>query len=336
MCWLNFITLNSVAPIPNLHLISDAGAGEGLMQLHPTRDTELIVCGKANTLLNGQSFPSPALGNGSVTPAILVHGVFRALQAQGYKIRLHCYQLGLESEPDFSDSKLDDVVTHYCKLGEESELVNKVLIPELQRQHQAGEKHLLAESGIGGTTFATLWLQRWIDSELSFAGSTKDKDKLAMKNRVLAELTEMTASLAKKASSYTSNLCYSDPVQRACCTLLNSGVSELNFAGGAMIFAPIVAMAENINVANISVATTRWVMESRDAKIAAKALPNHCELRTPNIEFYHSQFDAVRMYERGYVVEGCGLGGCLDLAEQLGIPNSTLIASLDDAVTPWL
>jgi len=336
VCWLNFIILNSVAPIRDLHLISDAGAGEGLMPLHPTRDTEFIVCGQANTMLNGQCFPSPVLSNGSVTPAILVHGVFQALKTQGYKIRVHCYQLGLDSEPDFSHCMLDDVVTHYCQLGDEAAMVNEVLVPELKRQQDNGEQHLVAESGIGGTTFATLWLQRWIDNTLSFAGSTKDKTKLVKRKQVLSELNKRTSSFPMEVRAYTDSMMYSDPVQRACCALLRSRLLLINFAGGAMVFAPIVAMVNRINVEKISVATTRWVMSSADVQSVVKFLPSNCELRTPNIEFYHSQCEAIRMYEQGYVVEGCGLGACLYFAEQVGISNNALIRSLDRVVSHWL
>ncbi|MEI6859166.1 MAG: hypothetical protein V5788_05170 [Shewanella sp.] len=335
MCWLNYITLNSVAPIANLHQISDAGAGEGLMLLHPTRDTELIACGKANTLLNGQYLPSPVLDNGSVTPAILVHGIFKALQEQGHKIRLHCYQLGLDSKPDFSGCEVDEVVTYYCETGQEAKLIQNTLVPELRRQSLKGEKHLIAESGIGGTTFATLWLQRWINSKLWFAGSTKDKKKLAMKRLVLSQLIEKTAQLPLRASAYTDSNVFSDPVQRACCALLANDLEQVNFAGGAMIFAPVIAMGEGIKVINVSVATTRWVFESPDSRVVAEALPNNCEIRIPKVEFYQSKYHAIRMYEDGYVIEGCGLGAILEFAEQQGIQNSALVASLDKAVAPW-
>jgi NaMN:DMB phosphoribosyltransferase len=336
MRWLNFITLNGVAPIANLHQVSDAGAGDGLMHLHPTRDTELIACGRANTLLNGKSFPSPIAGNGAVTPAILVHGIFRALQAQGYKIRLHCYQLGLSSMPDYSGCKLDQVVTHRCQLGEEAQLISEVLVPELRRQQGDNEQHLVAESGIGGTTFATLWLQRWLDSKLWFAGSTKDPKKLAIKQGVLADLTHRTAQLPRDIGAYIDNIHFSDPIQRACCALLKSELPALYFAGGAMIFAPIIAMAEEIKVARLSVATTRWALASGDAVIAAQALPADCQLRSPEIRFDDSRFDAIKMYERGFVIEGCGLGACLDFAEQQGIDSATLLACLDQAAAPWL
>lgn len=335
MCWLNFITLNSVAPIKNLHQISDAGAGKGLMQLHPTRDTELIVCGMANTLLEGKAFPSPVLSNGSVTPAILVHGIFKALREQGHKIRLHCYQLGLDSVPDFHGCELDEVITHYCKVGEEAELVEQTLIPELRRQQLNGEEHLIAESGIGGTTFATLWLQRWIDNNLWFAGSTKDKKKLALKRTAINELLEKTEHLPLEANAYTGNSEYSDPVQRACCALLESDLDKVNFAGGAMIFAPIIAMQKTTRVKEVSVATTRWVLDAEDSKTVAKALPDNCELRIPKVKFHQSDFHAIRMYEDGYVVEGCGLGACLEFAERHGLQDSDLVASLDKAVAPW-
>ncbi|WP_375749680.1 hypothetical protein [Vibrio sp. HN007] len=336
MGWLNYITLNSVAPVPNLHQISDAGAGEGLMQLHPTRDTEQIACGHANTLLNGEFHPSPVLGNGSVTPAILVHGLFRALQKKGFKIRLHCYQLGLDNTPDFSDCKLDDVVVHHCNIGDEAELIQKELIPELKRQAEEGEEHLIAESGIGGTTFATLWLRRWIDESLWFAGSTKDPQKLAIKSQLLESLWEKSSELALDVNQYRVDNELSDPVQRACCSLLESPCKSLNFAGGAMIFAPVIAMNGSSPVNEVSISTTKWVLECEDSRVAAFSLPDNCRLTTPKADFLLSEYEAIRMYEKGYVIEGCGLGACLVFAEQHGLSESEIISSLDSAVGHWL
>ena len=336
MSWLNFITLNSVAPIKDLHEISDAGAGKGLMQLHPVRDTELIACGKANTLLNGQYLPSPVLGNGSVTPAILVHGVFRMLQKRGFKIRLHCYQLGLDNHPDFRDSKLDDIVVHHCNLGEEAKLIEDILAPELRRQARNGEQHLIAESGIGGTTYATFWLRHWMGGELWFAGSSKDPEKLSKKKQLIEELISKTAHRPVAVNSFTDSTEYSDPVQRACCALLGSKLEEINFAGGAMIFAPVVAMQGQTKAVNLSIATTRWVLDSPHSQQVVNTLPDNCTLRIPDVKFDHSRFEAIRMYEKGFVTEGCGLGACLEFAERWGVERRELVTSLDKAVAPWV
>ncbi|MDG3085163.1 hypothetical protein P7F88_03215 [Vibrio hannami] len=336
MSWLNYITLNSVAPVPNLHQISDAGAGEGLMQLHPTRDTEHIACGKANTLLKGEYLPSPVLGNGSVTPAILVHGLFKALQKKGFKIRLHCYQLGLDNTPDFTDCQLDDVVVHQCDTGEEAKLIQETLIPELKRQANNKEEHLIAESGIGGTTFATLWLRRWIDESLWFAGSTKDPQKLAIKSELLNSLWKKSSDHPLDVASYRQSFELSDPVQRACCALLEAPFKKLNLAGGAMIFAPVIAMNGGSPVKEVSISTTKWVLDSNDSRVAAYSLPDNCHLSTPKANFLLSEHEAIRMYEKGYVIEGCGLGACLYFAEQHGLLEHEIIASLDSAVKHWL
>jgi len=334
--WLNFITFNSVAPLSNLHLISDAGAGEGLMQLHPSRDTELIACGKANTLLNGEYLPSPLLGNGSVTPAILVHGIFKALQSRGHKIRLHCYQLGLAHTPDFTDSCMDEIVVEHCQLGQEKKLIEQILLPELKRQQAMGERHLVAESGIGGTTYASLWLQHWLKMPLSFAGSTKDPQKLAVKRQIIQDLLEQTVHFPLDITPFISSLEWSDPIQRACCALLASDLTELHFAGGAMIFAPVIATQSVQTEKKISIATTRWVMESPDSQYVATHLPPNCHLELSSVNFNQSCYDAIRMYERGFVIEGCGLGACLVFAEQQGLTQQEIILNLDNAVTPWL
>ncbi|SHO56346.1 hypothetical protein VQ7734_02115 [Vibrio quintilis] len=336
MRWLNYILLNAVAPVPALHQISDAGEGAGLMQLHPTRDTEHIACGQANTPLHGEFRPSPVTSIGLVTPAILVHGLLRALQEKGWRIRLHCYQLGLESTPDLTGCQLDEVVVHHCQTGEEARLMQRELIPELKRQSDAGEAHLIAESGIGGTTFATLWLRRWVAPSLWFAGSTTDPQKLAIKSKLLDALQNQSASMPRDVNHYRQNHGFSDPVQRACCALLESTCPALHFAGGVMLFAPVIAMQGRILVKDISVSTTRWVLDADDAKKAAAALPEHCGLMTPVISFLRSQFEAIRRYERGDIIEGCGLGGCLVFAEQQGMREQEITESMDRAVKHWL
>ncbi|CAM3607349.1 hypothetical protein VA7868_03532 [Vibrio aerogenes CECT 7868] len=336
MSWLNYITLNAVAPVPELHQISDAGEGAGLMQLHPTRDTEQIACGHANTRLNGEYRPSPVTGNGLVTPAILVHGLFQALRKKGFRIRLHCYQLGLDNTPDLTGCKLDEVVVHHCQTGEEARLMQDELIPELKRQAEAGEAHLIAESGIGGTTFATLWLRRWLDLSLWFSGSTTDPQKLAIKSRLLESLWNQSSGLPSDVNCFRQDHGLSDPVQRACCTLLETALPSLNLAGGVMMFAPVIAMHGHTAVKELSLLTTKWVLDSRDARIAAASLPDNCIFTTSKASFLHSQYPAIRMYEQGYIIEGCGLGACLVFAEQHGLSEQEIIDSLDRAVGHWL
>lgn len=336
MTWLNFITLNGVAPIEDLHLVSDAGAGKGLMQYHPTRDTELIACGKANTLLQGEYLPSPLLGNGSVTPAILVHGILTALQKKGFKIRLHCYQLGLDNMPDFVDSLVDDIVVHHCDIGQEKELMDSTLIPELERQLNHGEQHLIAESGIGGTTFATVWLKHWLGTTISLAGSTKEPSKLNKKEWVINQLLEKIATLPLSVDSFIQSNALSDPIQRATSAILNANLNEVNFAGGTMFFAPLIANSKQCHVSQVNISTTHWIMESQDAILASTYLSKNTKLMTPSVNFNRSRFNALRMYEQGYVVEGCGLGGTLVFAEQQGLSTGEIINAMDHVVAHWV
>jgi NaMN:DMB phosphoribosyltransferase len=53
-------------------------------------------------------------------------------------------------------------------------------------------------------------------------------------------------------------------------------------------------------------------------------------------DFIQSSYRALHLYEQGYVVEGCGLGGSLVFAEQLGLSQQQIIECLDAAVKPWL
>jgi NaMN:DMB phosphoribosyltransferase len=112
-------------------------------------------------------------------------------------------------------------------------------------------------------------------------------------------------------------------------------LKQLNLAGGAMMFAPVIATEHETRVDSVSVATTRWVLQSEDSITVAKALPTRCQLKVPQVSFSWSKYQAIRMYEDGYVIEGCGLGACLEFAEQLGLTEKELIDSLDSVVAPW-
>ncbi|MGF1723760.1 hypothetical protein [Photobacterium nomapromontoriensis] len=339
MRWINIIIFNAVAPLPELHQISDAGAGKNSMQLTPTRDTELIACGRANTSLNGLYSPSPVVSSQSVTPAILVHGVLRALQHQGYKIRLHCYQLGLVQQPDFSGSLLDDVVCHHCLAAEEGELIRTQLLPELERQANNNEAHVIAECGVGGTTFATLWLRHWLDRTMSLAGSTNDPEKLAVKEQILTQLMESTAAFPREVQSFIDSDYGSDPVQRALHALLTSPLPttlNINLAGGMMFAVPLLAITPDKIKHQLRIATTRWVLEGRNAQTVLANLPRQYDVYSSVTDFNQSAYRALHLYEQGFVVEGCGLGGCLVMAEQLGLSQSQIMSGLDAAVKPWL
>lgn len=341
MSWINFIIFNSVAPLPELHQISDAGAGKNLMQLTPTRDAELIACGRANTTLDGQLSGSPVIGSQSVTPAILVHGVLRAMQTQGLKVRLHCYQLGLEQLPDFSGSVLDEIVCHQCDIGDEAELIRQQLLPELARQASAAERHVVAECGVGGTTFATLWLRRWLDQSITLAGSTKDPEKLAIKEQILAHLGQQFAHFPCDVQHFLQNNQASDPVQRALSALLMTPCEdntplELKLAGGMMFVAPLLAIGPDAIQHRLQISTTRWVLDGKDAQVVLSKLPPAYRVIPSTTDFGLSLYRALHLYEQGYVVEGCGLGGSLVLAEQSGLSQQQIIDSLDAAVKPWL
>lgn len=339
--WFNFIIFNAVAPLPDLHRVSDAGAGENLMQLTPTRDAELIACGQANTPLNGEFSPSPVAGSESVSPAILVHGLLKALQRQGLKVRLHCYQLGLEQQPDFSGSALDDIVCHFCLPGEEDRLVRQQLLPELVRQYHASEEHMIAECGVGGTTFATLWLRHWLTNEITLAGSTMAPEKLMMKAKTIEQLMDQFSSFPRNVNTFIQHQQASDPVQRAMCALLmtqshDKTVLELNLAGGMMFIAPLLAIGIDDIQHHLQIATTRWVLEGTNARKVLSNLPSSIEVVPSVTDFNQSSYRALHLYEQGYVVEGCGLGGSLVFAEQLGLSQQQIIECLDTAVKPWL
>ncbi|QIZ76269.1 hypothetical protein [Ferrimonas lipolytica] len=336
-----FNILNAAATqLPGLHNLSDAGAGADLMHLTPTRDSEMIVAGAASTLLPGLGKPSALvakglLDNGGISPSVLTHGLLQALQQAGFTVAFRSYNFGVQC-PDAVPQPWWQDCQHFGGIDADTDtLITEQLIPNLTAQAKQGI-NIIAECGVGGTTFSTFWLRLLTGLPLSPAGSTTDPDKLRKKAHLLAEIEQSYA--AAQAGFCVDTLLadrrFHDPIQRSIYRLLRAWPEALHkpiLAGGMMFIAPLLAAAkQGSNVDGIDVATTRWVMDGEGAQVMP-FLPNGVALGLNQTDFNQAKAPCLHRYEQGQVVEGCGLGGCLVLAEQLGLSSAQIIAALDHA-----
>ncbi|WP_417347220.1 hypothetical protein [Ferrimonas sp.] len=337
-----FNILNGAATqLPELHNLSDAGAGKNLMHLTPTRDSELICSGEALTPLTNAPAPTALtakglLGNGGISPAVLTRGLLQLLASKGFRVAFRSFNFGVATpKPGHSDWL--ESVRHLGGIEANTDaLIEQQLLPELLRQAEQGQISVLAECGVGGTTFSTLWLRLLTGLGLTPAGSTKDSAKLMQKQALLSQLEQeyRQHSQAFCVDTLLANERFHDAIQRSVYQTLYhwpEGLPLPRLAGGMMFVAPLLAAHQRRPTLTGSVDTTRWVLSGEGEKVLGH-LPGQWQLRLNSTDFNQSRHHCLNLYEQGLVVEGCGLGGCLVLAEQLGLSQAEIIGGLDRAV----
>ncbi|WP_108946608.1 hypothetical protein [Shewanella halifaxensis] len=342
-----FNILNGAATqLPGLHQLSDAGVGQNLMHLTPTRDTELIICGQSQTILPNVNLSSNGLlPNRGISPAVLTRGLLKMFHNAGYRIEFNSFNFNvpipLLAEHESAQEWLS-VNRHFGGVNcEPQQLVSKHLLPTLTEQAKRGCISILAECGVGGTTFSTFWLRLLTGLRLSPAGSTIDKQKLASKSKVLAEI-ELLYSQKNPSFNLDTILAdsrFHDDIQKAVCLIIQQWPNELplpHFAGGMMFVAPLLASREANHLQQaVNISTTRWVLQG-DGIHVLNHFTTDDQIIANSTNFNSAKYECLNVYEQGIVVEGCGLGGCLVIAESLGFSEQQIIKSLEQAVESHL
>ncbi|CAM4454071.1 hypothetical protein [Shewanella livingstonensis] len=345
-----FNILNAAATqLEELHGISDAGAGKNLMHLTPTRDSEFISTGAHQTPLT--TLPNPTqltlqglLANGGISPAVLTRSLLAYFNSLGYVIKFRSYNFGV-LKPTGKPSDWINCCVHYGgENAADSDQTRMHLQRELQQQAISGHISVVAECGVGGTTFSTLWLRLLTGLTISPAGSTKDSNKLAKKSAILRDLELEYRLLQSDFNPETllSNPRFHDEIQAAIYTLMSHWPANLRlprFAGGMMFVAPLIAALQRNDAAMTNkmpmqgnIDTTRWVCgDGVDIAPVLRLLPSSWTFRVNRTHFAKSRFSCLQVFEQGIVVEGCGFGGLLVLAEELGITQENIISVLENA-----
>ncbi len=345
-----FNILNAAATqLDELHGVSDAGAGKDLMHLTPTRDSEYIATGRHQTPLTMMPTPTERslqglLDNGGISPAVLSRSLLKYFNDLGYKIKFRSYNFGVK-KPTGITSHWIDCCRHY---GDENtsqrDKTSLQLQRELQQQASSGNISIVAECGVGGTTFSTLWLRLLTGIPILPAGSTKDENKLKKKSLLLDQLEQEYRLMYTdfNPQALLSKQRFHDEIQAAIYQLISTWPSRLplpRFAGGMMFVAPIIAalQSNDVDMKNKrtipgQIDTTRWVMgDGVQIAPVLNLLPASWNCRVNQSHFSDSRYSCLQVFEQGIVVEGCGFGGLLVLAEELGITQDTIVDILENA-----
>ena len=262
------------------------------------------------------SFPLPSLANG-VSPAFISRAIVEALE-----IPIRFFDAGCFVKPSFPAIDLGGRAARCLTAGK---ALPRSTVRHLFQQGLAwGEKLaeecdylVLGECVVGGTTTAQALLSGLGIAAQGQIGSSHPRcnheQKQAVVAKGLANVGEISEALDWVAA-------VGDPMQAVATgmTIAASRSCGVLLAGGTQmlaVFALTRAVASDRNLFwkpdRAIVGTTRWVADDTtgDAIGLARKIPEAC-LLAARLDFSTSRYPQLRAYERGFVKEGVGAGGC--------------------------
>ncbi|WP_313887218.1 nicotinate mononucleotide-dependent phosphoribosyltransferase CobT [Leptolyngbya subtilissima] len=293
--------------------ISAAGATPSDRRYTALADAEFMVNGLTPT----PKFPLPPLQAGA-SPALISRAV---IAEQG--IPLIVLNAGLPQPPTVPCVDLGgkpaqclstgaalplDVVRHLWRQGlEQGELLGA-----------ESDYLLLAECVVGGTTTALGILTGLGLDAAERVNSSHPTCNHDQKQALVAKGLS-SAGLPERPHPLEVVTAVGDPMQPvvAGMAIAASRTRPVLLAGGTQmlaVYALMVAIAAaegcDWNPANVVVGTTRWVAEDATGDTVGLAELTGACLMATRLSFAESRFEALRAYERGFVKEGVGAGGC--------------------------
>ncbi|MGC1307910.1 MAG: TIGR00303 family protein [Phormidesmis sp.] len=296
--------------------ISAAGNTPMVRQYTALADGEFLHSGRTIR------YPFPPLAAG-VSPAIISRAVI-----VGQSLPLQLLSTGLPAALSVPHTALAQVTAKSVDTGQAMTIVQtQALFDSGQRwgqqwgqaqARQHGSYLVLGECVVGGTTTAQAVLTALgyrVAGQMSSShpkGNHDQKERLVSQGIARWQLRGDPSPLGAVAA-------LGDPMQpvAAGIALAASRDGGVLLAGGAQMLA-VYALAKAIATEKglswqsdrIVVGTTRWVIEDISANTTAIAQAIGAPYLASQIDFSQSPYARLRAYERGFVKEGVGAGGC--------------------------
>jgi uncharacterized protein (TIGR00303 family) len=323
--------------------ISAAGkeASDRLLTAHA--DAEFLLNGISDTV----TFPLPPLMAG-VSPTVISRAIVQKLQIPTFLI-----DAGLPQPLSVPSQVLSKTparcVSTGCAMPIEMVKVlfdQGLAIGRDWSQRYPGQVLLIGECVVAGTTTALAVL---LGLGIDAAGKVNSSHPTCNHGQKLGLAMQGLARLRDDDSVFSLLAAVGDPMQPVAAGMaigasLKSGVL---LAGGTQMLA-VYAIAQALtsshnldgdqtlawNPDNVVVGTTRWVAEDRsgDTVGLARAIGNVPLLATA-LNLGSSRYEALRLYERGFVKEGVGAGGCgIAAALYQDWSNQTMVDAIEGLV----
>lgn len=309
-------------------------------------DRQLTAIADAEFLLNGPQphpcYPLPPLTAGA-SPVLISRAVLETLE-----IPVYLFDAGLPKPPSVAAIDLGGVPAACLSTGKALSLETTTHLLQQglhwgEKLAAEGEYVILGECVVGGTTTALAILTGLGFAAMGKVNSSHPECNHAQKWTVVqAGLQAAGFWQTDKGSIDPLSLvsAVGDPMQIAVAGMAIAASRRVGvlLAGGTQMLAVyglIRAIARTFdldwNAEQIVVGTTRWVAEdpTGDTCGLAREFPDVPLLATP-LSFAKSRFESLRAYERGYVKEGVGAGGCaIAAAVYGGWSSSQLLGAIE-------
>ncbi|MBP0018951.1 MAG: TIGR00303 family protein [Cyanobacteria bacterium SBLK] len=324
---------------------TETGLIEGISAAGATpEDRKYTAIADAEFLANGvkpnPQYPLPPLHIGA-SPVLISRAVIETLN-----IPLWLFDAGLPHPPSVPAIALGGQPAKCISTGKAlplsivKNLLDRGLFWGEKLTRQIPSSYLIiGECVVGGTTTALSVL-----TGLGFAARGKTNSSHPSCNHeqkwAIAQQGLNTISLSQKSDPLKLVAAVGDPMQIVVAGMAISASRQCGvlLAGGTQMLAVYALLEAIANLHSlpyrsdrIVVGTTRWVAEDAtgDTVGLAEAIANVPLLAT-QLDFTYSHFENLRAYERGYVKEGVGAGGCAIAAHlRENWHNDRLVTEID-------
>lgn len=305
--------------IPN---ISAAGTTPTARRYTAVADGEFLASGHGHTTnretTDNNKTPSlPPLAAG-VSPAFITKAILTQQQ-----IPLHLLSTGLPNALNAPHIALPHVMAKAVHTGQAMAKQQAVRLFESglywgQQLAQPNRYLIVGEGVVGGTTTAQAVLTA-LGYKAQGLVSSSHRHSNHQQKQTLVEKGISRWRDGNDLSALAAVAAVGDPMQLvvAGMTLAASRSGGVLLAGGSQMLAvyalaKALAQAQSIswNAAQVVVGTTRWVIEDTSADTVLIATDICAPYIASQINFSQSPYFQLRAYERGFVKEGVGAGGC--------------------------
>lgn len=304
--------------------ISSAGTTPQARQYTALADGEVLATGRA------QRFPLPPLPAG-ISPAIISRGILT-----GLNLPCHLFSTGLPAPIPFSHIALPMVVAQAVNTGRAMSLSQAEALLAAgkywgRKLARAGQYLVIGECVAGGTTTAQAVLTGLgysVAGQMSSSHrNANHQQKQTLVDQGLHRWQQRQQTEPPQDIGLAIAAALGDPMQivAAGMTMAASMKGGVLLAGGSQMLA-VYALADTLAMSinrriehpkkiiwqpkQVAVGTTRWVIEDMEADTVAIAQQLGAIYLASQLNFSQSPYFQLRAYERGFIKEGAGAGGC--------------------------
>lgn len=311
-----FYIAASYTPLSEIKGVTAAGL-EGFTSYTPALDFEFLYHGYPLSMPNIAVMPE-----GPPSPVIISKAIKNLLGYQGYFV-----DVGVKVKPQTPHISITD--------SEPQELyeAGKRYAKEIESQDRL---FMLSECVPAGTTTAYgLFKALGYECDGLFASSKDDKETNSLKATLINEAYE---KFKEKIESPFSAVKYMGDSMQPFVAGLACGLSKASkvvLCGGtqmASVLALIKALPNETNYQNISLWTTKWIVNDAKSNITRllELIDVPATAYYADFDFSDSKYKNLRLYDRGLVKEGVGAGALLSLAYLNGLSKHEILKEIEN------